>query len=347
MYGFYIDSSIHQIGFITELLQKLNGTLYTDSQISQSIFAEDFPSIRIKFHDTTRSIIESMKKDGIKILVLQDFHYKLFKPLKEAKVKFVQIFHGTSDKSYNLNRENIHYDLVCVAGRQMFEDFNRKGLNKNNNCVITGNLKTDRVFNNFYNRNREIENLGLDPAKKNALYAPTWMDGMGNSSFKKFGVLMPLYFPSEYQLTIKLHPNLFNYQGSLVDRLRKNIEKNKNIVLLENSKKIYDIIPIMAASDLLMTDVSGVTYEFIAFQRPMIFLDNKSPVRFFYGKKRKRIWKTGDVISNINMLPDVVRTNLQKPQRYQEIQKNMVDEIFSFTDGNTVNRIIEAIDSRL
>jgi hypothetical protein len=76
MYGFYIDSSIHQIGFITELLQKLNGTLYTDSQISQSIFAEDFPSIRIKFHDTTRSIIESMKKDGIKILVLQDFHYK-------------------------------------------------------------------------------------------------------------------------------------------------------------------------------------------------------------------------------------------------------------------------------
>jgi CDP-glycerol glycerophosphotransferase (TagB/SpsB family) len=288
-----------------------------------------------------------MQKDGIKILILQDFHYKTFRALKERRVKFVQIFHGTSDKSYNFNRESVHYDLVCLAGKKMLDDFNRKSLNKNNNCVITGNLKTDRIFNNFHMRDAEIRKLGLNPLKKNVLYAPTWMDKMGNSSFKKFGVLLPLYFPEEFQLTIKLHPNLFNYQEPLVHILKENIAKKKNIVLLETSKKIYDIIPVMAAADQLITDVSGVSYEYIAFQRPMIFLDNKSPIRFFYGRKRKRIWKTGDVVSDIQKLPETIRKNLEEPGRYREIQKKMLNEIYSYTDGKTADRIIKAIKSHL
>jgi CDP-glycerol glycerophosphotransferase (TagB/SpsB family) len=345
MFGFYIDSSIHQIGFITELLQKLNGILYTDSQLSRSLIAKDFPSINIDYRETIQEIMKSMREDGIKILILQDFHYKTFRALKEEGVKFVQIFHGTSDKTYNFNRESVHYDLVCLAGKKMLEDFNRKGLNKNNNCIITGNLKTDRIFNKFHKRDDEIQKLGLDPAKKNVLYAPTWMDKMGNSSFKKFGVTMPHYFPDEYQLTIKLHPNLFNYQEAMVRKLKNIIGKKKNTILLENSKKIYDIIPVMAASDLLITDVSGVSYEYIAFQRPIIFLDNKSPIRFFYGGNRKRIWKTGDVVSNIDELPDTIRRNLEEPGRYREIQKKILNEIYSYTDGKTADRIIAAIES--
>ena len=343
MYAYYIDASIHQIGYITGLFEKAESVLYTDSETSLKIIKEDFPAIRVKFFPSVKEIIEAMRSDGIKILILQDFHYKMFKILKKDGIKFVQLFHGTSDKTYNVNRKIVHYDLVCLSGRKMLQDVEKKGLNINKNCRVTGNLKADMIFNGMYNRNKEIEKLGLDPGKKNVLYAPTWMDGMGNSSFKKFGLHLPEYFPEEYQLTIKLHPNLHLYKGKLVKMLRNSIKNKKNILLLEGGKKIYDIIPVMAASDALMTDVSGVSHEYIAFLRPMMFLDNRNILRFFYGRGRMRIWNAGDVVNNLKELQATIRKNLEEPDRYVEIQREMLQDIYSYTDGKSAERILNEI----
>ncbi len=342
MFGFYIDTSIHQIGYITGLLRYLNGKLYTDCYSTYTIIKEDFPDINVSYFELLEDIIKDMK-NKIKALILQDFHYKKFSELRKYSIKFVQIFHGTSDKSYNTNKEILKYDLVCLSGKKMLEDFERKGLNKNKNCIITGNPKTDPIFNNEYNRNQEITKLGLDPAKKNVLYAPTWLDGMGNSSFKRFGLKIHEYFPSEYQLTIKLHPNIYFYKPRLVELLKEKIKDKKNIVLLENKKRIYDIVPILAASDLLITDVSGVSHEYIAFLRPMIFLNNRNIIRFFYGKKRTRIWQAGDVISDLKDLPGAIRKNISNPYRYRDIQLKMLKEIYPYTDGKSVERIGEAV----
>jgi CDP-glycerol glycerophosphotransferase (TagB/SpsB family) len=339
MYGFYIDGSIHQIGFITDLLEKLHGKLFTDSESSFTIIQRDFPSISVLFLHDMNAIIQAMRNEGIRVLILQDFHYKKFMKLKQDGVKFVQIFHGTSDKTYNLNRESRYYDLVCLTGRSMLEDFNRKGLNKHGNCVVTGNLKADRIFKKQYNRDDEIHKLGFDPNKKTVLYAPTWMDGMGNSSFRKFGIALPDYFPDEFQLIIKLHPNLHLYRTELVNRLILNIVHKKNILLLEQSAMIYDIVPVMAAADLLITDVSGVSYEYIAFLRPIIFLNNRSPLRFLYGSRRKKIWVAGDVVSSLDALPETIRQNIENPQRYKNIQERIVKDTYAFTDGKTADRI--------
>ena len=347
MFGFYIDSSIHQIGYITEIIKSLNGTLYTDCESTYEIIADDFPWINIKYLNSIQEIVERMKEDNIKILILQDFHYGSFSKLKDYGVKFVQIFHGTSDKSYNTNREILKYDLVCLSGAKMLKDLEDKGLNKNKNCIITGNPKVDAIFNNIYDRNKEIKKLNLDPTKKNVLYAPTWMDGMGNSSFRKFGIKLSDYFPNEYQLTIKLHPNIYLYKMNLVNKLKEKIKGKKNILLLENKKEIYDIVPIMAASDILITDISGVSHEFIAFLRPMIFLNNRSIIRFLYGKKRTRIWKAGDVVTDIKTLPGVIRKNITKPYRYRDIQIKFLKEIYPYTDGKSSERIVKAIKNLL
>ena len=347
MYAFFIDISIHQIGYISGLIERLKGTLYTDSKVSLNIIQEDYPSIRVKYFPTIREILKSMLIDGIKVLILQDFHFKKFSSLKEHSIKFVQVFHGTSDKTYNVNREIIHYDLVCLSGSKMLKDTERRGLNKRKNCIITGNLKADMIFNKRYDRDLEIKKLGFDPKKKNILYAPTWIDGMGNSSFKKFGLNLPEYFPEEYQLTIKLHPNIYHYNTDLVRHLRNKVKERGHIHLLEEKRKIYDIVPVMAAADALMTDVSGVSHEYIAFLRPMIFLDNQNILRFFYGKERKRIWATGDKVKRIKELPKIVRQNIENPLRYREIQERFLKEIYDFTDGKTIERITEAVKALL
>jgi len=343
MYGFYIDSSIHQIGYITDLIRYLDGTLYCDCKSTFLIIRDDFPDIKIKFFQSIPAIIDDMLKNKIKVLILQDFHYNIFSKLKEYGVKFVQIFHGTSDKSYNTNREISKYDLVGLSGTKMLQDTEDKGLNKNKNCIITGNPKTDAIFNNKYDRDSEIKKLGFNPSRKSILYAPTWMDKMGNSSFKKFGLKLPDYFPNEYQLTIKLHPNIYLYKPKLVNFLKNKINGRKNIKLLENKRDIYDIVPIMAASNALITDVSGVSHEYIAFLRPMIFLDNRSIIRFLYGKKRTRIWSAGDVVTDIKMLPGIIRKNIVNPHRYSNIQIKLLKEIYPYTDGKSTERIAEAV----
>lgn len=345
MYAFYIDPSIHQIGYITELMSRLQAILYTDSKTSFDIMQHDFPEITVRYFPSLRDIIEDIESNRIRVIVLQDFHYKKFISLKKKGVKFVQVFHGTSDKTYNLNREIVRYDLVCLSSSKMIKDIQRKGLNKNRNCIVTGNLKTDMIFNNRYSLEQEKKRLGLDPFKKAVLYAPTWMDGMGNSSFKKFGMRLPIYFPQKHQLIIKLHPNLHLYKEKLVRRLKENIGKRKNILFFEKNEQIYDIVPIMAASDLLITDVSGVSHEYIAFLRPMIFLNNRSLLRCLYGKNRKRIWKAGDVVHNIEELPRVIEQNLKDPSRYRAVQKEILEEIYELRDGKSVDRIIKAIRS--
>jgi CDP-glycerol glycerophosphotransferase (TagB/SpsB family) len=348
LFAFYLDTSIHQIGYIAGLLNKMdNSVLYTDSDASLGILKKNFPEINVKYYSSFNDIINAMKSDGVKVLILQDFHYKKFNPLRDEEVKFVQIFHGTSDKTYNTNKEIVHYDLVCVSGSKMLQDMEKKGLNKNKNCIITGNLKADMVFNKVYDRDREVKNLGLDPGKKNVLYAPTWIDGMGNSSFKKFGLFLHDYFPQEYQLTIKLHPNIYLYKSDLVAKLKENIKGSKNILLLEENIKIYEIIPVLAASDALMTDVSGVSHEYIAFLRPMIFLNNKNLLRYFYGKARLRIWKAGDVVSSLEDLPKTIKNNLDNPNRYKKIQEQILHEIYDYTDGKCAQRIIEAVNALL
>jgi CDP-glycerol glycerophosphotransferase (TagB/SpsB family) len=348
LFGFYLDTSIHQIGYIAGLLDKVDDSiLYTDSDASHRILKKDFPGIRVKYYSSFKEILDAMKSDGIRVLILQDFHYKKFSTLRDNGVKFVQIFHGTSDKTYNTNKEIVHYDLVCLSGSKMLQDMEKKGLNKNKNCIITGNLKADMVFNKVYERDREIENLGLDPGKKNVLYAPTWIDGMGNSSFKKFGLYLHDYFPKNYQLTIKLHPNIYLYKKDLVAKLKKNIKGRKNILLLEQDLKIYEIIPVMAASDALMTDVSGVSHEYIAFLRPMIFLNNRNLLRYFYGKKRLRLWKAGDVVSRLRDLPDTLKNSLENPDRYKKIQEEILHEIYDYTDGKCTLRIMKAVNGLL
>lgn len=341
--GFYIDNSIHQIGYIVTLIEKLNGILYTDSKISMHIIQEDYPSIIVRFYPDTDEIIKAMIKDRISILILQDFQYKKFSPLKSRGVKFVQIFHGTSDKTYNLNREIVNYDLVCLSGTKMLRDMEKRRLNRKGQCIVTGNPKTDLIFNKSYDRNEEIRKLGLDPDKINVLYAPTWMDKMGNSSFRKFGLRLANYFPEEYQLTIKLHPNLHRYKDDLVKRLKGSIKNKRNILLLEKRNQIYNIVPVLAASDILITDVSGVSHEYIAFLRPMIFFDNRNIIRFLYGRNRTRIWQTGDVVKRLKDLPQVIKTNVERPDRYLNIQKKILKEIYNFMDGKSSDRIIAAL----
>ena len=79
----------------------------------------------------------------------------------------------------------------------------------------------------------------------------------------------------------------------------------------------------------------------------MIFLNNQNILRILYGKRRKRIWKTGDVVKNIVDLPRIIKLNVENPNRYKEMQEIVLNEIYEFKDGKSAERIISAIKGLL
>ncbi|MGQ9571436.1 MAG: hypothetical protein ACUVUQ_11490, partial [Thermodesulfovibrionales bacterium] len=81
-------------------------------------------------------IKEVLQEAGVKVIVYPDYHIRFFKEL--SGVKHVQVFHGTSDKTYDFHREILEYDLFFIPGEEAYRRYKRKNLLKKGNGVLIG-----------------------------------------------------------------------------------------------------------------------------------------------------------------------------------------------------------------
>jgi CDP-glycerol glycerophosphotransferase (TagB/SpsB family) len=245
----------------------------------------------------------------------------------------VQVFHGTSDKKYDYMKVIADYDLFFISGDDACERYRQKGLLKKGTGILIGYPKLDRVFRN------ELQRLVLDPGFKTVLYAPTWTDKELNSSWKRLlrKVLLENK-PDDLNFIVKLHPNLTRYRADEVDRFRKLLESRKRTLLLDRAP---DIVPVMAALDVLLEDISFATREYLTFRRPLIFLSNKP--RWLWNKRKTKLWDFGKVVDEPEKVWEVVFEVLRKPEKYQHQIFSHLQKTFYKPDGRAAIRAKEAI----
>ena len=334
--AYYLDASIHQIPSIVYIAYEAGGTIYTESELTFQIIRREHPSLGVQLCGTVDEIGEKLAAAGIRVIVHSDFSYKFFKKLPD--VKHVQVFHGTSDKKYDYMRFVADYDLFFISGNDAYERYKKKGLLKKGTGILIGYPKLDRVFRNELQRDEELRRLGLDPGYKTVLYAPTWTDKELNSSWKKFREVLVENKPDDMNFIVKLHPNLTRYRADEVDRFRTVLESRNRTLFLD---KVPDIVPVMAASDLLLGDISSVTREYLAFRRPLIFLSTKP--RWLWNKKKTKLWDCGRVVGEPDKVWEVVSEVLQKPDEYQHQIISHLQKTFYKPDGRAALRAKEAI----
>jgi hypothetical protein len=144
--------------------------------------------------------------------------------------------------------------------------------------VDVGYPKSDALLQGRYSRTGALEQLGLDDARKTVLYAPAWDAG---GSLRSFGteVVEQLLALTDVNVIVKLHPvsytersspNFEWYTGGTdwVERFRR-FEENPRFRHVSS----FQIDPLLAASDVLVTDFSSVALEFIVLDKPVIYLD--------------------------------------------------------------------------
>lgn len=220
---------------------------------------------------------------------------------RSPHTRAVQVFHGMSDKPFTYDRDFSDYLLCLCAGRRQRDRLRANRRNRGVDCVPIGYPKFDRLpsvprlFNN---------------GKSTLIYCPTWLKE-GISSVELF-----LESPETaerlarcYNLIIKPHPNLFNparkyFDAAIVERLER-IARIPDVRLVRSG----NVMGWFEQADLLIGDISSAGYEWLYFNRPMVFLNPRpgvlQPTAEFGGLTY--LWRCGPVCESVEALPDFVR----------------------------------------
>jgi CDP-glycerol glycerophosphotransferase (TagB/SpsB family) len=333
--AYYVDNSIHQIPSFIYIAKVLGGTVLTDGPDSFRILREDFPEVKAELHATRAEMQRRLAELKPEAIIQPDYSKSYL------NVKFdtahIQVFHGTSDKTYGYSGKIRDYDFLLLPGQRACRTMKAAGLLTENNYAIVGYPKADRVFKGEFNREETIKRLGLDPDLPTVLYAPTWQDSKFNTSLPKYGTEVLSGVLEGYNLIVKLHPNTKRYDRRNYRMVETLAGQNPRIKLLGYE---YDVIPIMAGADLLIADISAVTHEFLCFDRPFVFLDPR-PITF--GQRKTWVWRCGPVVKRRGQVWATVQEALAHPEAYAKERQSARKEIFHQPDGHASERAAEAI----
>ncbi len=202
----------------------------------------------------------------------------LFKLFYQKQMRIVFCPHGNSDKGHSLS-SSVPQDISLIYGQQMVDQLKKTGaFDQIGTPIITGNIRYP-----FYSHHRRFyDELAdqhvfsrLDPRKKTILYAPTWQDRENTSSFFQACVTLIDQLSPAYNLIVKLHPLLEEEHPAATCHILAKYASFPHLVLLTEFPPIY---PLLARSDLYLGDYSSIGYDFLAFDRPLFFLnpDGKS-----------------------------------------------------------------------
>lgn len=186
--------------------------------------------------------------------------------------KLLWLPHGNSDKGWKTPIfEPLHKEIALVYGQKMIDFMHKQGVFPE--AIRIGNFRCHYWMQNqrFYEKILK-EEICLPKAETTYLYAPTWNDPEGNSSFWDMLPRLTSSLPDESNLIVKIHPNTQMQFAPKIERLIGQYAKRKNIYFLTEFPPIY---PLLSMCDVYIGDMSSIGYDFLYRKCPMYFLINE------------------------------------------------------------------------
>jgi CDP-glycerol glycerophosphotransferase (TagB/SpsB family) len=192
-------------------------------------------------------------------------------------------FHGVAGNS-NLDDPSAlqtgfdWFDRVGFINAERMNTYLKRGIVSADAAVLVGFPKVDRLALGGYVASEIRRNLGLDNNRKTALYAPGWSPA-GSLHMAGEQIVASLR-NSGFNVIVKLHPMSFHpaakYSGGIDWRSRMDaLQEPGRVVHVIDS----DSSPVMAASDILVTDHSTVGFEYCLLDRPIVLFDVPDLIR--------------------------------------------------------------------
>lgn len=236
---------------------------------------------------------------------------EFFASLNKKQLRFIYCPHGNSDKGFKseILSEIEEQDILLVYGEHMKWRFHEAGVWKRKNSFVeVGNYRLAyyRKRKPFFDALVEEEIFSkLDSNKKTIIFAPTWNDPENSSSFVERSEEVAAI--KGYNIIVKAHPLLEHYDPGNFYRLEA-LFKDKGAIFLCEYPLVY---PILERCDYYIGDFSSVGYDFLFYQRPMLFLKERID-------KRQLLFDCGKVVEKgeiEKMLKFSWSTGIKKKQK--------------------------------
>jgi hypothetical protein len=198
-----------------------------------------------------------------------------FELMFRKKMRFVFCPHGNSDKGHSL-KNHVEQDISLTYGEHLSDLQKQNGAaNKIKHFVRTGNYRYPYYLKHraFYDSLAHQEVFShFAKEKPTILYAPTWQDQENPTSF--FSAIDTLIekLCESFNIVIKLHPFLSDDFPAQTLQILGRYQNHPSAFFLTDFPPIY---PLLSRCDLYLGDYSSIGYDFLAFDKPLFFLNPK------------------------------------------------------------------------
>ncbi len=225
-------------------------------------------------------------------LVARDALRRYFRGRRKVP-RIVHVPHGFSEKRQPWARGIATQDVALMIGRHAIDQLASFGVERcEATLVVSGNLRRAwfDAHAAFFAGARRSWGLREDP-RRTVLYAPTWDDAIGSSSF--FGAVAALVaaLPRDTRLVVKLHPHL-ERDAQAVTALLAPYAGRDDVVVLRGCPLVH---PVLELADVYLGDMSAMAYDFLAWGRPMFFLNALEGTA--HDPRGARLWGCGTAIA--------------------------------------------------
>jgi GT2 family glycosyltransferase len=273
------------------------------------------------------------------------------RPALRRCARYANVFHGVAGK-YDLDNPShlpiaFHqFDRVLFINRDRMERYLASGLVTRERAVLVGFPKVDRLVNGDYDASATRAGLGLDSGRPTALYAPTWSPA---SSLNTAGEAIITTLADEgWNVIVKLHPlsldvETVKFSGGVDWRTRLSaIERPGQIVHVEDR----DASPLLAASDLMVTDHSTIGFEFCLLDRPLVVFDVPEliAVARINPERVRELRRAATVVGSIDELKAAARDARERPHALSGERRRLASAMFHAPGGATDRAVAATYD---
>jgi len=230
----------------------------------------------------------------------------------------VQVFHGFDSGKKNKFNVRGFFDLYCTQGPNITQAFNN--INDGTFDVAeTGWAKLDALFT----AHSDTEKYTSE--RKVIFYAPTFSPKL-TSTYQLLPFIKQLCEEKDWQWLVKLHPKATQAEIAMYQSL----ECDK-LSFVETA----DIIPLLQAADVLLSDTSSILAEFALQQKPVVALNNRRPEDWMIN-----FTEADQLAEKITLALNIERQQLDKINQH-------CNAIHPYRDGQSSARVVETIESRI
>jgi len=349
---YYFANSVYQFPYALPIYNRIGGTFVVRTK-------KKFYHFKRYLHGMARFGEKTFLKTPKVIIVPRNELYKLkgiilflansINPEHEYK-NAITIFHehGTSDKQYGggksiAGKKLMKYDYIFLSGPKNKERLKDSDLDiPEKKLIKIGGLRFDDYVMGNINRETEMERLGIkDRTRKNILYAPTWR--FGNGTLRKYAFPFIKEITKKYNFIIRPHYHDRRY-GSLVYYLSK-LKGIRHLYFSRPANLIkHDTYFAFAVSDLMLSDVSSVIYEYLITRKSIIIVQNDFKQRHTM-PDNMNVLKHVDIYDGKENIVNLIDKNLEHYYEKQRIYEMLLNNCFYATRGDCVANAVSFINT--